>query len=512
MLKVTHYIILMVVLGASVVGYWVYQKYIRETAPSDVAVFVERGDLKEIVRARGEVATSKEYNLEFPTIGTVSNVYVKEGGGVTIGAPLMKLETRELSLETERLTALVNERSANLAKLTAGAKPADVAVYEARVASALSAQSETEKQEVLALRAVSSAINDAVQGTTDLFYSNPQSPSPKLSFYIADSMLQNSLENERVALVPTLIRSADFSNISANDNLHATSVQFQSDTQRVGTFLDNNAKALNIAISTPTDSTKIASWQTLVASARTALNTKASALALAEEAHTAAESALLVAQKELAQAKSPAREEDITAAKASLSEAQAQVKIVNEQIRKAVISAPESGRVVKVAYKMGETVRPGTPAVVLHAFLPKVTSDISELDIVRIREKDGNPVSFTFDALPDKTYTGKVLSVEPQKINKDDDTYYRVNFSLDTTDAAIRPGMTGDVIISISEKKNVVKIQEYATFKRDDVVYVRVERNGVVEEVPIKLGVSDGEYREVVSGLDEGEKVLIPTD
>lgn len=489
-----------------------YQKYIRETAPSDVAVLVERGDVHETIRARGEVATSKEYNLEFATLGTVSSVYVKEGESVVSGAPLIKLDTKELSLEAERLTSLVSQRNATLEKLTAGASSADVAVYEARVASAVSAQSETEKQEVLALRAVSSAINDAVQGTTDLFYSNPQSPSPKLLFNIPDSTLQNSLENERVALVPTLTRSADFSNISANDSVHAVSTQFQQDAQRVGVFLDNNAKALNIAISNPTDVSKIASWQTSVASARTALNTKASALALAEDAHTKAESALLIAQKELAQAKSPSREEDVAVAKASLNEAQTQVKIVQEQIRKAVIFAPESGRVVKVGYKVGETARSGTPAVVLNALLPKVTSDISELDIVSIREKDGNPVSFVFDAMPEKKYTGKVLSVEPQKINKDGDTYYRVNFSLDTADTAIRPGMTGDVNISVSEKKNVVKIPEYATFKRDGVTYARVERNGVIEEVQIKLGVSDGEYREVISGLNEGEKVLIPTD
>lgn len=103
-------------------------------------------------------------------------------------------------------------------------------------------------------------------------------------------------------------------------------------------------------------------------------------------------------------------------------------------------------------------------------------------------------------------------SVEPQKVEKEDDTYYRVNFALDAPSDALRPGMSADVYIIVAAKENVLKIPEYAHYDRDSVSYASVKRNGEAREVALTLGISDGDFREVISGLSEGETVVVPVD
>lgn len=511
--KISRNLALMVIIGTAIVGFWVYQKYIRDTGPAELRVTVGRGDMEEVLRARGEVVPEREYNLEFASGGIVAKVYVAEGEEVAAGEALMELDTSELRLEEERLVSLVAQRTADRAKLALTASPADVVVYEVKVLSAATALHEAEKAEVLALRAVSSAMDDAVHGTTDLFYSNPGSTGPKLSVNTSDSQLASSMETERAQLGSVLDRAALAAAVSPDGDLHAAAAQMQADAQRIGVFLDDNAKLLNVAVTAGTVSaSSIETWKSAVAAARVTLNTKASALAAAEEGRTSAEAAHSVAEKELASRNSPARAEDIAAADAALKEAGGQVNIVREKIRKAVLRAPEKSRVIKIAFKAGEAFRSGTSAATLHSLTSKVRTEISELDIVRVRMRDGQMARMSFDALPGYSYTGTVSSIEPQKIEKDGDAYYRVNLTLEGASADIRPGMSAEVYIIVSQKDGVLRLPGYATFDRDGTVYARVERNGIVEEVKVGLGISDGEYSEVITGLSEGDTVIVPSD
>lgn len=508
--KISRYLVLAVIVGVAIIGFWAYQKYFKDAGSEQVLALVELGDLEEIIRVQGEVVPVNEYNLEFATPGIVSNVYVKEGSEIVAGTPLMKLNTSELVLEKEQLDSLVAQRVADLAKLTAGATTADIAVYQAKESNAVLALRETEKTEQLALRAVFTAIDDAVRGTTDMFYSNTNSQSPQLSFSVSDSNLENALESERASIEALLSRDATLASSASSSDLHATALQMQADAQRIGVFLDNNAKALSTAVSSSISVSTIQSWQASVAAARSALNVNVSALAVAEQSRAGAVATLLVTQKELALKQSPPRIEDIQAAKAILAAAESQVGLIQEKIRKATIFAPEKSRVVHVAYKVGEAVRSGSPAVTLNGLFPEVESDVSELDIARV--ENGAEARISFDALPGTLYDGKVITIDPQKKEKDGDTYYRVNFSLTKPSTAIRSGMTAEVLIKVSEKKHVLKIHEYATYERGGVVYARVLRDNKTVEVPVTLGISDGEYREVVSGLSEGDQVVVPLD
>lgn len=506
--KISRYLVLLCLLGVAIVGFWVYTKYFQGSEEDTLQAAVVRGDIEELVQARGEVVAGREYKLEFGSSGIIEAVYVREGDTVRKGDPLMKLDTNELAAQKAQFQALVAQREADVAKLSAGGSAADIAVARAKVTSAESTLAEAQRVELLALRAVASAMDDAVHGTTDQYYNNPLSAQPHLKFSTT-GQIEYSLENERVQLEPVITRA--FTTVPVTTaSLKSQVDQMQVDAARVGAFLDLNSLALAQGALSTVSASELALWQSATAAARTALNTKTSALASAEEARVSASTNLALVQQQLASLMSPARPEDIAAARALLAEAQAQVRLVDEKLAKATLSAPADAEVVDIGYHSGEAFRTGVAAVVIHALVPKVQSDISELDIAKVSA--GLPARITFDALPGRVFEATVANVEPQKVTKDDDTFYRVNFALAHATSSIRAGMSADVNVVISQRHATLKVPAYAIVDKDGSSFARVRRQGSVIEIPVTLGASDGNDIEVLSGLAEGEQVIVPTE
>jgi multidrug efflux pump subunit AcrA (membrane-fusion protein) len=86
---------------------------------------------------------------------------------------------------------------------------------------------------------------------------------------------------------------------------------------------------------------------------------------------------------------------------------------------------------------------------------------------------------------------------------------FPVEVSFDNKGFLIKPGMSGDAEITFSEKKNVLSIPLGAISKKDNKILVKVLENEITKEVEIKAGVATLEYLEVLSGLKEGDKVIL---
>ena len=84
--KISYYLIFIVIAGLVLVSFWVYQKYFSREETPPMLFKVERGDIREIIKVKGEAISQKEFNLEFPFSGIVEKVFVKEGEDVRQGA------------------------------------------------------------------------------------------------------------------------------------------------------------------------------------------------------------------------------------------------------------------------------------------------------------------------------------------------------------------------------------------------------------------------------------------
>ena len=224
---------------------------------------------------------------------------------------------------------------------------------------------------------------------------------------------------------------------------------------------------------------------------------------------------------ELAQANAELRLED---ARESVRQAQANLAEAQDDLRKTTIYSPLSGRVIKLNAEEGEVVVSGTmnnPASVigeiadLSVILANV--DVDETEVVLV--KPGQTARILVDALPEKEYHGRVAEVGNKgfsRANQPDVTFFDVEILLEDPDEDLRPGMSVRAEIDTAVHPDALVVPIQAVVERDvveggasresDVVFV-VQDGKAVQRV-VKTGISDETRVEVVSGVQDKDKVV----
>lgn len=501
--KISYYLVVIVVAGGAVALLWTYQRYFKVAEPKLLQFAVERGNIHEVVKVRGEVVAEKEFDLAFPFSGTVEKVFVREGQIVTQGEPLMRLETIDLKLEIQKLNAAQREREAALNKLITGVTPEDIAPYKISVDNAKTAYNDAKNGLLDKQNDAYTKADDAIRNYADQLFNDGRRATPSLMIAAITGQPKIDLELQRANIEPLF---APWKNL-----LGASSIKTTKDN--LGTikgFLDNLAFEVNGLTSSGTlAQSTINTYKTTVSTARTNVDGAISGISVSEEKLNLAESNLALATRELAAKEAKARVEDVEAARAQIDGIKSQIAAVAEKIRKSTLVALVGAKITKVWFEVGEVFQPGKTAVALSTTGHKIQADISELEIGKIREGDGNIVAIFLDAFPKNQITGKVVSVEPQEVIKEGDKYYRVNIYLEPHGLEVRAGMNADVTIAISTKEEVLKIPEFTIDKQDDKKFVKILDGNTQREVEIVTGISDGESIEIMSGLQEGQIVIV---
>lgn len=217
-------------------------------------------------------------------------------------------------------------------------------------------------------------------------------------------------------------------------------------------------------------------------------------------------------------------------------QAQASLDKAKDDLSKTTIFAPLSGRVIELRAEEGEVVVSGTmnnPASVIG-----IIADLSEiLAVVDVDETEvaflelGQMVELEVDALPDKTYTGRVVEIGSsgfQRNRQPDVTFFGVKILLDEPEEVLRPGMSVRARINTAEKADVMVAPIQAVVDRpplaeesdaeeeedkgvgeqDEIRVVFVIDEEVARQRAVETGLSDETHVEIVSGLEVGEKVV----
>ena len=183
------------------------------------------------------------------------------------------------------------------------------------------------------------------------------------------------------------------------------------------------------------------------------------------------------------------------------------------QLEYYVITSPLDGVVVGKPTPAGQTVAQGisTPQVIMtiaDMSLMQIKVLVDETDIGQI--KLGQKVSFTVDAYADKTFTGKVSNISRSATTSSNVVYYPVYVDVDEAGGLLFPTMTARSTIYIGESKNVLVVPASAVKEEKGKKYVQVRMDGKVQNVTVQTGLSDDEKVEIVSGLNAGDKVVLP--
>jgi multidrug efflux pump subunit AcrA (membrane-fusion protein) len=177
------------------------------------------------------------------------------------------------------------------------------------------------------------------------------------------------------------------------------------------------------------------------------------------------------------------------------------------QSDKTVLTAPFDGVVSSVAVQAGGYVGAGQPAVTVMDMSSYVVNvEIDEIDLARV--EPGMAADVSFDAIPDVELPGKVESMGVAAMPRAGMVVIPIRVSIRGSHDMLKPGLTTNVRILSRSIPNVVRIPVRSWIDMDGQPSAIRIAGGAPELVPVELGLSDGNYTHVLSGLSPGDEIV----
>jgi HlyD family secretion protein len=203
------------------------------------------------------------------------------------------------------------------------------------------------------------------------------------------------------------------------------------------------------------------------------------------------------------------RQEEIAAAEAEVQRLQAKVQRLREDVQKTVIRAPVSGFIITRYAEVGQWVeRGGKVADIIDLAAVLVRIPVQERDIRLVQVGDEAVVSL--DALPNRTFTGRVKYITPQADLASRTFPVKIEV-LNTPDTTIKAGMFARVTLRIGAAQPGMFVPKDAVVRRASGQVVFVVEDAKARLVPIKAGRPYEGLIEVVEGLLKPGDIVVVT-
>jgi HlyD family secretion protein len=214
-----------------------------------------------------------------------------------------------------------------------------------------------------------------------------------------------------------------------------------------------------------------------------------------------------------ARVEADARSAACTTAKTDVAQAQARVEVARVARGRTVLIAPFDGTVAKIVGEVGEYSTPSPPGVATPPAIDLiddsclyVEAPMDEVDAPKIRV--GQPVRITLDALPKRSFPGKVKRVAPYvtAVEKQARTVdIEATFDDPASAGPLLVGYSADVEIILEVRKDALRVPTSALLEGGRVL---VLAGGKLAERKVKLGLANWEYTEIVDGLAAGDRIV----
>lgn len=214
-------------------------------------------------------------------------------------------------------------------------------------------------------------------------------------------------------------------------------------------------------------------------------------------------------EKNLSLLKEGASKEEVNTAKIGIQQAKMTLRQAQQNYYKANVFSPIAGTVIKKIAHAGEYVNPGQPVLKIAGSKLYVKARVDEENVGSVAV--GQTASISFKSEPGEIFEGKVYKIlkELDDVTKTVPVYVELASSNAPKNLAI--GMSADINILISKKKNVSMLpKECMSTQENHNGEVLTIENNKTKTVNVKLGSQDASSVEIVSGLNEDDSVLLP--
>jgi HlyD family secretion protein len=237
-----------------------------------------------------------------------------------------------------------------------------------------------------------------------------------------------------------------------------------------------------------------------------------------DDAHSVME--LAINRQRVAQSQLPVSQAKVAQANAQVRQAQAAADNAAQDLANATIRAPIDGTVLSRDVEVGSPVSSilnlGANATLVMTLgdIHKVfvRGKVDEADIGQVRM--GQHAHIRVETFKDRVFDGQVTQISPMGVTDNNVTTFEVRVSIDNPGHELRANMTANAEVILNEYPNSLIIPETAVIydaKRQS--FVNLEDPGTKEgyrRIPVKLGVGNGTKTQVLSGLKEGDKIVLP--
>jgi HlyD family secretion protein len=369
--------------------------------------------------------------LSLPSGGIVARVLVTQGDRVEADQVLVQLDAARQAAAVAQAEAQVLRAQNSQAELKAGPRPQEIEAAQAAVEAAQAQLARIEQgarpEEISAADAALAAARASLQKVRE---------GPREQELVA--------ARADVANAEAALRQAQ----AAYDRVKGSpDIQMRPEALALeqATNAYHAVKGRLAALQTGASAADLAAARAQVQQAQAQLDAVKAPARPAEIA--AAQAEIRRAQAQLDLLVAGARPETIAAAEADVAAAQAALQLAQVALSETELRAPFAGTVAALDAKAGEQVAPGSPIVVLAdlSAWQIETDDLTELNVVRVSE--GDPVTITFDAIPDLALSGRVVRIDAIGENKMGDITYKVVIAADQHDERLRWNMTASVVV-----------------------------------------------------------------
>ena len=408
------------------------------------------GTLTQTLSSTGALTSADEKTLTFGASAPVTQVAVAVGATVKAGDVLAQMDTTDIDANIRDAQFNLDSAQAALDALKAPATDLDV------------------QSAKLSVQAAEASLSSASQtGSSD---------TDKQIAALQEELSKNSLWQSQL--------SRDMSTSKSNPNAanaYASQVASDASLASAATNVEIQTLSSEATINKTADSSQLSSASAQLTSAQATLN---ELLAGASDA-------------------------ELRQAEISVETAQLSLDAAEKNKTDAELIAPFDGVVASVDLAVGEM--PGTGGITLiDSSHYTITLSVDEKDITQLAV--GQKVDVTVQALNNAKLTGTVTHVDPTPASTSNLVTYDVEVTLDSTEAALRPGMTAVANVILKQVGNVIVLPNrfITTNATTNQSTVKVETaNGVYTDVPVTLGATTDTESVVSSGLNVGQTLVI---
>lgn len=182
-------------------------------------------------------------------------------------------------------------------------------------------------------------------------------------------------------------------------------------------------------------------------------------------------------------------------------------RIAQEEYEYTLLKAPWDGEVIALHIQEGDSVTNTTDIMtLLNRDELFVTVDIDEVDIREIAL--GQRARVTFEAYPDEQFDAAVSSIDYRAVAKGSTKAVAVTLKLSQNDPKIKPGFSARAEIVVAEVKDALQVPLSAIRTVGGKSFVALVKGTTVEQVEVRVGLTTTEVAQILSGLQEGDRVL----